>query len=195
MPESYWLFCLDGPTGEQICTELYVPARELDDDIQAQLKSLGELQEVVVQAPDTTLQVRLLEVLDDTAVQVTDLLPAGSRLRRADQVAFDEPEAVVALDRPAAFDEPAPSDEPVEFVGVPDVVGLSHVDAFNTLRGQGYGVKTVWEWTSSFEENFVSGQEPSGGSLNLPPTVVRVFVRTLPPDPPKIPEPPVVVFE
>jgi hypothetical protein len=182
MSESYWLFCIDGPDGEQICTELFVPARELPDDIQAQLKSLGELQDVVGQATDATLQVRALEVLDDTAVRVSELLPAGTRLQRVDRVAFAGP----------LFDE---GDEPGKFVGVPDVVGMSHVDAFNTLRGQGYGAKTVWEWTSGFDENVVSGQEPIGGSLNLPPTVVRIFVRTLPPDPPMIPEPPVVVSE
>lgn len=178
MSESYWLFCIDGPDGEQICTELYVPARDLGDDLQQQLKSLGELQEFAVQVPNSTLQVRLLEVVDDTALQISNLLPEGMRLR------LQRGDGEVALD-----------DEPVPFVGVPDVVGLSHVDAFNTLRGLGYGAKTVWEWTSDVEENFVSAQDPIGGSGNLPPTVVRLFVRTLPPDEPVPFDPPVIISE
>ncbi len=169
MPESYWRFCYLGADGEEICEDLYaelVPG--VDEVLKEQLKELGGLQEVVGQVTDSALQVRFVEVLDEAAIRLNLSLPEGFVLRRADLAAFAKKE---------------------QFFGVPGVVGMTHVDAFNTLRAEGYGVKTVWEWTSSAEENTVTDQSPTGGSFNLPPTIVNIWVRTLPPEPEVIDNP------
>lgn len=163
MPESYWKFCYLGPDGEEICDELYADLNpQVDEVLTGQLKELGGLQEAVGQVTDSALQVRVVEVLDEAATRLNLTLPEGFVLRRADFAAFANQE---------------------EFFGVPGVVGMTNVDAFNTLRAAGYGVKTVWEWTSSADENTVTDQSPTGGSFNLPPTVVNIWVRTLPPEP------------
>ncbi|MFK4087356.1 PASTA domain-containing protein [Kribbella sp. NPDC020789] len=173
MSESYWKFCYVGADGEEVCHELFAELEPgLDEVLTGQVKELGGLQEVVGRVTDSALQVRLVEVLDEAAARLNDALPEGFVLRRADAATFAED----------------------EFFGVPGVVGLSHVDAFNTLRAEGYGVKTVWEWTSPAEENTVTDQSPGAGSFNLPPTVVNIWVRTLPPDV-DIPDKPVFIFE
>src|SRR5690242_19082759 len=172
MSESYWRICWLGADGEEVCQELFAELEpDLGDVLAGRLKELGGLQEVVGQVTDSALQVRLVEELDEAAVRLDAALPEGFVLRRAFAKKDEE-----------------------EFFGVPDVVGMTHVDAFNTLRNDGYGVKTVWEWTSGAEENTVTGQSPSGGSFNLPPTVVSIWVRTLPPEP-EVPDKPVIIFE
>ncbi|MFC9690317.1 PASTA domain-containing protein [Kribbella sp. NPDC056951] len=159
MSESYWRFCYLGADGEEVCHDLYAELEpEVDDVLKGQLKELGGLAEVVGRVTDSALQVRLVEVLDEAAARLNLGLPEGFVVRRA----FAKNE---------------------QFFGVPGVVGMTHVDAFNTLRAEGYGVKTVWEWTSPAEENTVTDQSPTGGSFNLPPTVVNIWVRTLPPEP------------
>jgi len=174
MSESYWKFCYFGPDGEEVCDYLYAELDpQVDDVVAGQVKELGRLEQVVAEVADSALQVRLLEVLDETALRLNAGLPEGFVLRRADMADFAARE---------------------EFFGVPGVVGMTHVDAFNTLRGAGYGVKTVWEWTSSAEEGTVTDQSPTAGSFNLPPTVVNIFVRTLPPEP-VIPDKPVFLPE
>ncbi len=174
MSESYWKFCYVGPDGEEICEYLYVPVRDgVDDVLQEKVQALGRLEEAVAQVTDSALQVRLVEVLDDAALQLNAVLPEGFKLRRSDIASFADKE---------------------EFFGVPGVVGMTHVDAFNTLRAEGYGVKTVWEWTSSAEEGTVTDQSPTGGSFNLPPTTINIWVRTLPPEP-VIPDKPVFIPE
>ncbi|GAB3948655.1 hypothetical protein GCM10029976_080290 [Kribbella albertanoniae] len=163
MSESYWRICHIGADGEEICEDLYAELDpQLDEVLTGQVKELGGLQEVVGQVTDSALQVRFVEVLDEAATRLNLSLPEGFVLRRADIAEFANQE---------------------EFFGVPGVVGMNHVDAFNTLRAEGYGVKTVWEWTSSAEENIVTDQSPAGGSFNLPPTTVNIWVRTLPPEP------------
>ncbi|MET7277060.1 PASTA domain-containing protein [Kribbella sp. NPDC005582] len=174
MSESYWKFCYYGPDGEKVCDELYADLDpQVDEVLKGKLKELGGLQEAVGQVTDSVLQVRLFEVLDEAATRLNLALPEGFELSRADIASFANQE---------------------EFFGVPGVVGMTHVDAFNTLRAAGYGVKTVWEWTSSADEGTVTDQSPTGGSFNLPPTVVNIFVRTLPPEP-VIPDKPVFLPE
>jgi PASTA domain-containing protein len=174
MSESYWKFCYYGPDGEEVCDYLYVPVREgVDDVLKEKVETLGRLEKAVAQVSDSALQARLVEVLDDAAMQLNASLPEGFVLRRADAALFANQE---------------------EFIGVPGVVDMMHVDAFNTLRAAGYGVKTVWEWTSSAEEGTVTDQSPTAGSFNLPPTVVNIWVRTLPPEP-VIPDKPVFIPE
>ncbi|TDD44970.1 PASTA domain-containing protein [Kribbella antibiotica] len=174
MSDSYWRFCYLGADGEEVCHDLYAELEPgLDEVLTGQVKELGGLQEAVGRVTDSAVRIRLVEVLDDAAMRLNTGLPEGFVLRRADLAAFANQE---------------------EFFGVPGVVGMTHVDAFNTLRAEGYGVKTVWEWTSSAEENTVTDQSPTGGSFNLPPTVVNIWVRTLPPEP-VIPDKPVFIPE
>src|SRR4051812_47896956 len=89
MSESYWKFCYFGPDGEEICTELYAELEpHVDEVVKGQLKELGGLQEIVGQVADSALQVRLLEVLDETALRLNAGLPEGFVLRRADMADF-----------------------------------------------------------------------------------------------------------
>jgi hypothetical protein len=163
MSESYWKFCYLGADGEEVCHELFAELEPgAGEVLTGQVRELGGLQEVAGRVTDSALQVRLVEVLDAEAARLNGVLPEGFVLRRADAASFAKED---------------------EFFGVPGVVGMTHVDAFNTLRAAGYGVKTVWEWTSSAEENTVTDQSPAAGSFNLPPTVVNISVRTLPPEP------------
>ena len=171
MPTSYWKFCIPGPgLGPEKCIELYAELPpELGGHIRDELEALAGVEVLASQVTDATLRIRLVEALDDAAIRLNTRLPDGMVLRRSDQGTFED-------DRDG-------------FVGVPGVVGMTHVDGATTLWAAGYPHRTVWEWTSGSDENTITGQAPEGGAPNLPPTLVSIWVRTLPPDPSPPPPP------
>lgn len=162
MPSSYWKICHTGADGEQICTELYAEIPPELGPATEEVRQIATVDKVAREVTDASLQVRLLEALDDAALRLNTRLYGDFVLRRSD--------LAESGDRAA--------------VGVPAVIGMTHVEGFQTLRAAGYQVKTVWEWTSSGEENMISDQAPAAGAPNVPPALVHIWVRTLPPDPP-----------
>jgi hypothetical protein len=88
---------------------------------------------------------------------------------------------------------PDPIDTVVPDVFVPGVVSLPSGEAVGILAAAGYGVASHWEWTSQEPEGNVSSQQPAPGAFDLPPTTVHIWVRTLPPDPPTDPDPPIII--
>ena len=161
MPSSYWKICHTGADGEQICTELYAEIPPELGPATEEVRQVAIVDKVAAQVTDASLQVRLVEALDDAALRLNTRLYGGFVLRRSD--------LAESGDRAA--------------VGVPAVIGMTHTEGFHTLRAAGYQVKTVWEWTSSSEENMISDQAPVAGAPNVPPALVHIWVRTLPPDP------------
>jgi hypothetical protein len=170
MRTSYWKFCFPGPTGEEICTELYADlSPEIEGQIRDEVAALAGVEALASQVTDAALRIRLVEALDDAAVRLNTRLSGGTVLRRSDPGTFE--------------------DDPDGFVGVPFVVGMTEREGYDMLRAAGYQVKTVWEWTSPTEEYTITDQAPKGGAANLPPTLVYIWVRTLPPDPPRTGDP------
>jgi hypothetical protein len=170
MRKSYWKICVPGPDGEERCTRLYADLRphgEAPDE--AEIGVLASIEQLALQTPDPALRVRLVEALDDAVVRLNTRLPEGVVLRMAD----DENDAAVDT-----------------FDGVPGVVDLPYVEGIPILRNAGYRTRLVWEWHSNAELDAISAQEPKGGAAFDPPTLVTVWVRTDPPEPPVDTDPP-----
>jgi len=87
-------------------------------------------------------------------------------------------------------------DETVDASPLDDVTGLFYVTGWTILHNAGYAVIQERQAVSPDNDAIIVGQQPSGGTLSIPPGPVTIWVGFVPPvfNPPP-PPPPEPVFE
>jgi hypothetical protein len=174
-----WTFCYTTPDGERTCIDIPVVIEwpwEIDQPDPVILDQLGRLQALAGEVTEPTLKMQLTQALDVAAGSLSDQLPAGFEFRRADTRDL--------------------LDETVNASPLDDVTGLFYVTGWTILHNAGYAVIQERQAVSPDNDAIIVGQQPSGGTLSIPPGPVTIWVGFVPPafNPPP-PPPPEPVFE
>jgi hypothetical protein len=174
---SPWVICWPRPDGQQDCQDIPVllwppDIDEPDPVIQEILDQIGRLQALAGEVTEPELRMQLTEALDGAVDRVGAGLPAGFEFRRA-----------------------ARHDLPNEGFGdpLPDVRGLFYIEGWNTLHDLGYDVIQKTFVTGAEDlDGIIGDQEPAGGTPDVPPGPVTIWVAKVFPQPPHLPDPPVI---